>query len=447
MVTLTWHHIVIFVLTFFSYSAFFTCRKAFSNIKDTWGKTFSPQDITNPLYPKKIWEKEQLFITSGDANVFLAELDSIFMFAYTIGLFFSGMIGDRVNLRYMLSFGMCSSAILTFLFGYISEVIHMENLLYYRCIYFLNGLCQSSSLPASLAVLGNWFSKSSSGIVFGLWGANDSLGNIIGSLIVVSSLDFGYEYGMLLNSMLLFCGGIIVFFCLLPHPNEVGLKNPDDMYVVRDKSNHKAINFFTALMLPRVMLYALSFACLKMVTYSLQFWLPTYLTQGLNWDDDTSDEFSSLYDFGAILGGALLGAITDYMTFRSPVIYISVLFSPMILYIFANVGNHYTANAVVMVTIGIFLGGPANTISTVVTADLGKHEQMKDNTKALATVSGIIDGTGSLGVAIGQYLAVVEISSQAIQRQPMFSIWAGLSMKQKPKIEESSSTASDPKHN
>lgn len=38
-------------------------------------------------------------------------------------------------------------------------------------------------------------------------------------------------------------------------------------------------------------------------------------------------------------------------------------------------------------------------------ADLGSHESLKGNSRALATVTGIIDGFGSIGAAVGPFLA------------------------------------------
>ena len=53
---------------------------------------------------------------------------------------------------------------------------------------------------------------------------------------------------------------------------------------------------------------------------------------------------------------------------------------------------------------GFFVGGPANIVSSAISADLGTHASLKDNPEALATVAGIIDGTGSVGAAIVQAL-------------------------------------------
>lgn len=47
---------------------------------------------------------------------------------------------------------------------------------------------------------------------------------------------------------------------------------------------------------------------------------------------------------------------------------------------------------------GFFVNGPYALITTAVSADLGTHEILKGNSKALSTVTAIIDGTGSIGL-------------------------------------------------
>ena len=56
---------------------------------------------------------------------------------------------------------------------------------------------------------------------------------------------------------------------------------------------------------------------------------------------------------------------------------------------------------------GAFIGGPANMISAAITADLGRQDILAGNDQALSTVTGIVDGTGSFGAAIGQILIPV----------------------------------------
>ena len=74
----TWHHVVVFLLTFFAYAAFHACRKAFSNIKDSLQKTWTPDNAT--YYPYETWQKVQVFENEHDVDVFLGEL----LFSYSL---------------------------------------------------------------------------------------------------------------------------------------------------------------------------------------------------------------------------------------------------------------------------------------------------------------------------------------------------------------------------
>lgn len=72
------------------------------------------------------------------------------------------------------------------------------------------------------------------------------------------------------------------------------------------------------------------------------------------------------------------------------------------LYMYRNFGHFsFSINIALMMLSGFFVNGPYALITTAVSADLGTHESLAGNAKALATVSAIIDGMGSIGAAIG----------------------------------------------
>jgi len=50
-----------------------------------------------------------------------------------------------------------------------------------------------------------------------------------------------------------------------------------------------------------------------------------------------------------------------------------------------------------LIATGFFVNGPYCLITTSVSADLGTHPSLANSAKALATVTAIIDGTGSIG--------------------------------------------------
>lgn len=78
----------------------------------------------------------------------------------------------------------------------------------------------------------------------------------------------------------------------------------------------------------------------------------------------------------------------------------------MQLFIYDNVGNvGLGVNIVLLLIAGLLVNGPYALITTAVSAELGTHPSLGDNSKALATVTAIIDGTGSIGAAVGPLLA------------------------------------------
>lgn len=55
------------------------------------------------------------------------------------------------------------------------------------------------------------------------------------------------------------------------------------------------------------------------------------------------------------------------------------------------------ANVVLLILVGLLVNGPYTLITTAVSTDLGTHPCLQGNARALATVTSIIDGTGSIG--------------------------------------------------
>ena len=48
-------------------------------------------------------------------------------------------------------------------------------------------------------------------------------------------------------------------------------------------------------------------------------------------------------------------------------------------------------------SVGLLVNGPYALITTAVSTELGTHQSLRGSARALATVTAIIDGTGSIG--------------------------------------------------
>ncbi|OWK06826.1 SLC37A3, partial [Cervus elaphus hippelaphus] len=102
--------------------------------------------------------------------------------------------------------------------------------------------------------------------------------------------------------------------------------------------------------------------------------------------------------------GTLQGFISDMLQRRAPVLALSLLLAIGSLVGYSRSPNNKSINALLMAVTGFFIGGPSNMISSAISADLGRQELIQGSSEALATVTGIVDGTGSVGAAVGQYL-------------------------------------------
>ena len=110
-------------------------------------------------------------------------------------------------------------------------------------------------------------------------------------------------------------------------------------------------------------------------------------------------------DLGAVFGSVALGYISDLLHGqRAPVALFAVISATIISY--AVTFKIYEMSSFVllvsMFSLGFFINSLNNLISSVCAADLGKQKGV--HSRAISTVTGIIDGTGSLGSALGQLL-------------------------------------------
>jgi OPA family glycerol-3-phosphate transporter-like MFS transporter 1/2 len=108
---------------------------------------------------------------------------------------------------------------------------------------------------------------------------------------------------------------------------------------------------------------------------------------------------------GGVVGGILAGHISDRLDARA-LTAASFTFSAIpALFFYRIYGSISLAwNAALMLLTGVLVNGPYALITTAVSADLGTHSSLNGNSRALATVTAIIDGTGSIGAAVGPLL-------------------------------------------
>ncbi|VDN54799.1 unnamed protein product [Dracunculus medinensis] len=326
------------------------------------------------------------------------------MASYALALFYWGWLGDRVNSRNVLIIGMIGSAVMLILFGFVPKWRNFYSYWYYILIYILFALFQACGWPNVIAIMGNWYSGSNRGFVMGIWCSCQAIGNIFSSLLIALILPFGYEYTFLLNSSLMILVALFVFLienaprrCSVPSFN-----NTHDEDSLNRTGRH--LGLFEALLLPGVIPYSLCTACLKLVNYAFFFWLPLCLSARFGWTEQSANFLSIWFDIGGIIGSMLVGVISDRCGCKSPIVVLILLCAIGALFLYTHVGGNVFVNALIMTFVGFTVSGPYNFIAATISIDLGSQPLFSSNAEAMATVSGIVDGIGSLSSAFGQLI-------------------------------------------
>ncbi|XXG51998.1 hypothetical protein AAC387_Pa03g0431 [Persea americana] len=426
--TLLSYQISVLALTFSAYAAFHASRKPPSIVKSLLS--------SNGPDPSSGWAP---FDGPRGAHR-LGELDLAFLSSYSLGMYFSGHLADSLDLRLFLSSGMIATAISTAAFG-LAYWLRIHRLSFFLAVQIVSGLFQSSGWPSVVAVVGNWFGKSKRGLIMGVWNSHTSVGNIVGSVVASSVLEFGWGWSFVLPGIFIGLVGVLVYALLIVRPQDAGFESPGkeiqmspDSAVTAgteisvrigvgeeeeegliesgsesDSASATAIGFIDAWRLPGVAPYAFCLFFSKLVAYTFLYWLPFYISHtaiaGVHLSHKTAGILSTIFDVGGVFGGISAGYISDKIEAHAvtSIVFLSLSIPALILYRVCGSISTYT-NIGLMFVSGFFVNGPYSLITTAVAADLGTQSFIKGNSRALATVTAIIDGTGSVGAALGPLL-------------------------------------------
>jgi MFS family permease len=92
----------------------------------------------------------------SNGGLYLGILDTLFLAAYAAGLFISGSIGDRVNLRWFMGLGMIGAGGAVVLFGF-AEAWGIHAFGYFAFCNLLAGVFQSTGWPSNVTVMSRWW--------------------------------------------------------------------------------------------------------------------------------------------------------------------------------------------------------------------------------------------------------------------------------------------------
>ena len=379
------------ILTWVSYASYYLTRKNFSVVKTRL-------------------ESELSFSTSA-----LAGIDTAYLGFYAVGQFINGALGDRVGARRMIAVGMLASAAASLALGFSTTFAA------FMVFFGLNGLFQSTGWPNNVKAMAPWFPARSRGKVMGFWCTCYQVGGIAATaLATVLLVKVGWRWAFRVPAIWVAIVGVLILWFLVEKPQDRGLPpidaqdetagqeapqagdeaNADNLDTIdpseegtssSDTPNTRT-GFLAMVREPMVWSLGGAYFGLKLIRYSLLFWLPFYLEK-IGYSEGTAGYLSTSFEAGGIVGAIAVGWLSDRYfpgkRARMLVPMLVALAGALTIYRFVSTAG-IVPNAISMALVGFLLFGPDALISGAAAQDVGGRE-------SAASAAGIINGVGSVG--------------------------------------------------
>jgi OPA family sugar phosphate sensor protein UhpC-like MFS transporter len=325
----------------------------------------------------------------------------------------SGIAGDKLGAKRLLVVGMVASAACNWWFGVSTAVPVMFAAL---C---LNGVAQSTGWPNTVRSMSEWFGPTSRGRVMGLWSTNYVVGGIAGSALASWLIGWGWRWTYLGPAMALALLALVFGVLHVSRPADVGLTawDPDpadapppwpspspssspSSSLSPSSSVSRAATRARLLRTPALWAFGAAYFCLKLIRYTMLFWLPYFLTKRLGYEKSAAGFLSVAFEVGGVVGALFAGWLSDrvFGARRVPAAALLALLLAGALFLYIRVAAlGPAANFAGMFLVGLCLFGPDSLLAGAAAQDLGGRD-------GAGTAAGMINGIGSAGQVVQSYL-------------------------------------------
>jgi glycerol-3-phosphate transporter len=324
---------------------------------------------------------------------------SIYAVIYGLGKGLSGLLGDRSNARYFMTFGLVMSAVTNFFMGFSST------LSFFILFWSLNACFQSMGWPPCARLLTHWFSPKEIGTKWALWNSSQQIGAasilILGTLLIEW---FGWRSTFYVPAAICLFVGVFLLNRLRDTPQSLGLPpieehhglvKPSKAAQEEERLSKREILFERVMKNKLVWYVSLANFFVYIVRMSVFNWAPTFLREFKGSSMQMAGWQTATYDIAGIFGGIIAGMLSDkyFKGYRGRVGAIfMVLLSVSIVLLWQSPRGAVWLHFVCMVLIGFLVTGPQILVG-VAASDFASK-------KAAGAASGFTGTFGYLGTAV-----------------------------------------------
>jgi glycerol-3-phosphate transporter len=330
----------------------------------------------------------------GYSKTQIGSIISVAALIYGPGKAISGMIGDRISPRYLMTIGLVGSAMMSFCMG-LSSTLTM-----FMVIWVINQIFQSMGSPPCIRLLAHWFSPREMGTKWAFWNMSQQIGSaailVIGAALIPY---YGWRSVFFVPALIAILIAFILFNRLRDTPESLGLPSIEEHHGIEPAvdDNLTSRQILTQLVLKNRLVWYMCFAnffvyLARMCVFN---WAPTFLREFKGSSLHTAAHLTAAYDIAGMFGGLVAGYMSDKMFkgHRGRVGALFMLALSLCTYLLwiTPVGTTWL-HLGCMVMIGFLLSGPQILVG-VAAADFSSK-------KAASTANGLTGTFGYFGTAV-----------------------------------------------
>lgn len=367
----------IFYSMYLGYAFFYLTRKSF-----TFAMPFLMQDLH--------FDKADLGL-----------LGTVLYITYGLSKFLSGMVSDRSNPRYFMSFGLILTGLFNVFFGLSST------LLFFAIFWGLNGWFQGWGWPPCAKLLTYWYSKKERGRWWGVWNTSHNVGGAVIPLIVAwICAQLGWRWAMYLPGLLCIIVGFFLMNRLRDTPESMHLPSVEEYMgeenqseeKIKADSNKRGLLFKYVLRNRNIWLLAIAYFFVYVMRTAINDWGQLYLYEARGFSIMAASSCIFAFELGGFFGSLTSGFLSDKMFSgrRGPINSLFTFcagFFIAMLWLFPSIT--YLTGLISLFSIGFFVFGPQMLI--------GMAAAEMSHKKAAGTATGFVGCFAYLGASCAGY--------------------------------------------
>ena len=320
-------------------------------------------------------------------------------FAYAVGQFINGQLGDKLNSRRIITIGLVTSAIINIIFGFSAGALILMAIL-----WGLNGYFQSMGWGPTVKAKANWFPKKIRGKISGRLGTSYIIGGAFSWFLAGTIVKYmNWRFTFFIPAAICIVLAIHWYIRARNAPEEVGLPSLEEQEQGIESSEVKKdhhIGFKKTLKItilnPYVWFAGFALFGLNIVRYGFMSWAPTYMFEEQGATISLAAYKAIAFPVAGGLGALFAGWASDriFKHRRAPIAFIMLVLLAVFCYLYRIVpGVNWVISLVILLFIGFFTFGPHVLLVAAIPADLGTR-------KAASSVTGFIDAMGYVGASL-----------------------------------------------